>query len=353
VSFLETYPLDWTDPRLRELHGALAGSFYRAADIEQIVLGAGVPPAELAWDRPARTLWHDTIRVASDHELLRPLLDMATERTPAFGRRVNELLAPSPAISAEAPSSQPERLAPDDPRWKNFSAGGLERQIVEGDETLLDVCFLERGLERAAAVCRLTVSMDGVVFVATGFRIGLAHVLTNHHVLFDWDNNEAPALSVRAEFGYEIDLQGVLRTPVSVAGDVTTIKGERAHDFAVIAMGEAMPDYVPMLPLGSHRPLKVEDRVVIVQHPNGLPKKIALAHNLVRFVDGDLLQYWTDTEPGSSGSPVFNEAWEVVGLHHQWVDSPVDDGQAFRNQGRAITRVAERIDALGVALGEG
>jgi V8-like Glu-specific endopeptidase len=28
------------------------------------------------------------------------------------------------------------------------------------------------------------------------------------------------------------------------------------------------------------------------------------------------VQYTTDTLPGSSGSPVFNDNWEVVALHH-------------------------------------
>ena len=42
---------------------------------------------------------------------------------------------------------------------------------------------------------------------------------------------------------------------------------------------------------------------------------IGLSHNLVRHVDRDVLQYWTDTkEQSSSGAPVFNSRWEVVGL---------------------------------------
>jgi hypothetical protein len=45
----------------------------------------------------------------------------------------------------------------------------------------------------------------------------------------------------------------------------------------------------------------------------------------------DFLHYHTDTAPGSSGSPVFNDQWEVVGLHHSGV--PRRD-----EQGRILTR---------------
>ena len=55
-----------------------------------------------------------------------------------------------------------------------------------------------------------------------------------------------------------------------------------------------------------------EQRVVIIQHPGGGQKQIAIAHNLVTYFDDNSVQYLTDTMPGSSGSPVFNEAWEVI-----------------------------------------
>ena len=34
------------------------------------------------------------------------------------------------------------------------------------------------------------------------------------------------------------------------------------------------------------------------------------------------MHYSADTEPGSSGSPVFNDQWEVVALHHASVRAP-------------------------------
>jgi len=71
-------------------------------------------------------------------------------------------------------------------------------------------------------------------------------------------------------------------------------------------------------------------------------------HNVVRHVDDDVIQYWTDTEPGSSGSPVFNERWQLIALHHRWVETGTPGAREYRNQGRRISRVAAGLSAAGL-----
>lgn len=343
------HPLDWTSPQLQELFAALTTAFYRSRDIEEIVVAADVPPGDVALDGAARNVWFSAISVAAGHNKLPALVDTAGRRLPAVRLRIDEILAAQPVLAAPVPADQPDVLTQDDPRWKGFGGDGHERQIVEGDETMLDVSFLERGVQRAGAVCRLKVGMaSGRQYWGTAFRVGPSLLLTNHHVLHDWKNADAPAVSVSAAFGFQADLDGRVPEVVEFEPDVSTIAGERAHDWAVISTPDPTAADVPILPLGTPAPVNIDDRVLIIQHPRGLPKKIALAHNLVRHVDDDVIQYWTDTDPGSSGSPVFNEAWEVVALHHRWVDSPGRDGFAYRNQGRNIVRVAQRLSALGV-----
>ena len=66
--------------------------------------------------------------------------------------------------------------------------------------------------------------------------------------------------------------------------------------------------------------------------------------NVVAFVGANRVQYLTDTEPGSSGSPVFDKEWNVVALHHSggWVSEPgaVDPNRQFyRNEGILIDAV--------------
>ncbi len=55
---------------------------------------------------------------------------------------------------------------------------------------------------------------------------------------------------------------------------------------------------------------------MIIQHPFGSYKQFAMQNNFVSHYDSPWLRYTTSTEAGSSGSPVFNEEFDVVAIHH-------------------------------------
>ena len=61
---------------------------------------------------------------------------------------------------------------------------------------------------------------------------------------------------------------------------------------------------------------------------------------------------YTSTEAGSSGSPVFNEDFEVVGLHHSWTElAEPDPGlRYFRNQGSSMIAVLDALKAAAPML---
>ncbi len=97
------------------------------------------------------------------------------------------------------------------------------------------------------------------------------------------------------------------------------------------------------------KPVVVErdQRVNIIQHPGGGPKKISLQNNFVAYADRSVIQYYTSTEPGSSGSPVFNDDFEVVAIHHSGGDleEPGTGRRYLRNAGTTMIAVLEDLRA--------
>ena len=84
----------------------------------------------------------------------------------------------------------------------------------------------------------------------------------------------------------------------------------------------------------------VGDFVTIIQHPGGEKKQVALRENRIVDILESFLHYQTDTEPGSSGSPVFNDQWEIVALHHAGVPAPdYDELGGFINEGVRVSRL--------------
>jgi V8-like Glu-specific endopeptidase len=340
--YLDSLPFDWSQPAARELSDFLADTYYREEPVIPMAQQAGVRLASIGWGRPMSLVWHDLLEKARNQDRLRALLgQIEASADTAVALRLQELVQTAPVLEAPRP------LSPD--TWKHFSApDGKERQIFK-TYTLLDVAFLRRGVELAPAVARLLVTMaGGQQYHGTAFRIGSDTLLTNHHVLFDGTAAQAPASGVEAWFGYERDYAGraLAHTVVTCVPD--TIMGSKDDDWAVIRAATAMPDEAPVIGLSEAGPVAVGDRVCIIQHPSGGVKKIGMHHNVVRHVDDDVVQYWTDTEAGSSGSPVFDERWNLVALHHRWVESKVGEAREYRNQGIRIQRVVDGLVAAGV-----
>ena len=116
-------------------------------------------------------------------------------------------------------------------------------------------------------------------------------------------------------------------------------------DFTLVAIEEVSADgtkssdfgFLPLLPQKGK--VLLGEYVSIIQHPSGAPKAIALRENKITDIFDDYIHYSTDTQPGSSGSPVFNDQWIVVGLHHAGVPDPNDNTKYISNEGIRISSI--------------
>ncbi len=197
----------------------------------------------------------------------------------------------------------------------------VQERII-GENTLRPLYYLRRALFAADAVVR--VDQHGVA-KGTGFLLAPNLMATNNHVIAD----EAAARNSQAVFFDEVADQREpapgRRQPVPV--EVAALLYTNALlDISLVRLNPATaPALTHYLPLRRSARLKPRDRVVIIQHPGGLPKQISLQNNLVAYADERIVQYYTSTKAGSSGSPVLDEEFAVAAIHHGWVHNAAWD----------------------------
>lgn len=93
--------------------------------------------------------------------------------------------------------------------------------------------------------------------------------------------------------------------------------------------------------------MRRDDRVAIIQHPGGHLKKISMQNNFIAYADANVVQYTTSTLPGSSGSPVFDDEFKVVAIHHSggMLVEPGTQQRYLRNAGTSMIAVLKDMQA--------
>ena len=221
---------------------------------------------------------------------------------------------------------------------------GLAFERVFGENDLFPISYFEAGLIAAKPVCRIEVRdrIGRILGHGTGFLVSSKLLLTNNHVL----ENEDSALFSVAQFNYEMDLDQKERPIKSFRFKPNTLFiTDQKLDFTLVAIEEISADgtkssdfgFLPLLPQKGK--VLLGEYVSIIQHPSGAPKAVALRENKITDIIDDYIHYSTDTQPGSSGSPVFNDQWIVVGLHHAGVPDPNDNTKYISNEGTRISSI--------------
>jgi endonuclease G, mitochondrial len=247
----------------------------------------------------------------------------------------------------------------------------LER-ILKGND-LSDISYLEQGLAAGRPVCRIVLRRNGsLVGYGTGFLVAPGVLMTNEHVFED----PSCVRESIAQFRYERDVHGLEVASVDFGFRLAPAPIiSKELDFAIVQVeprslrGEALEQFAWLRLDPTPGKAFVGEYLTIIQHPKGERKQICVRENkLLKYADKDpYVWYETDTVSGSSGSPVFNNSWDVVALHHSsvpetkrvggkdvwltrdgkvWTADMGEDEIAWKaNEGIRVSRIVEHLSA--------
>ena len=232
------------------------------------------------------------------------------------------------------------------------SSKRLER--VFGTDRYQPLGWLKTGLKRCEAI--------GAVETVTGKRIGTGFLvkasdffpdrdqsellfLTNAHVISPVDQpfpGAIPAEAAQVVFeamNKRYDVADIVwsSSPFDLDASFLSLDGIENHS-----------ELCPLTPAPEAFDLSKKPRVYVIGYPLGGPLSISLQDSHWIDIVDPFLHYRTPTEPGSSGSPVFDDQyWTVIGLHHAGEKDPrfKRDESDEANEAIAITAIQQRTRA--------
>lgn len=326
-------PAGWRRDALIDLRELLARLYPTERDARRVAADAGLNTGLIALEGTSIiNTWFAILQHADNQGKVESVVEVARRDDPD-----NE------ALKNAQDGAPPKTIAGPEPTdWRSTRNPAQLEKILGRASTLVPVSFLEVGLEKARCVAKVRLP-DGSS--GSGFLTQDDILITNHHVLPDSATSGAATVlfnyqQTLAGLSAEIDERTLLPDSFFRTSDVDDWTAVRVAGHPGRQWGE-----LRLAPAS----IGAGTRVNIVQHPAGQHKQISLLFNLVAYVGRNRVQYLTDTEPGSSGSPVFDEKWNVVALHHSggWLTEPGStdpDATFYRNEGILIDVI---IDGIG------
>jgi V8-like Glu-specific endopeptidase len=208
--------------------------------------------------------------------------------------------------------------------------GNVVLEKVFGDESFKSYKWYMTGAARCLAVARI--GLDATKGFGTGFLLkGYAlHeslgeelvLITNAHVVSDnpveksLRSHEAVIIFEPLNRDEEFKVGEIFWSSPSTELDTTVIKF-RKDDHARL---KELTNNVKIYPVSEYLPAIEEEspaqRIYIIGHPAGGTLQLSFQDNILLDHENPKIHYRTPTVGGSSGSPVFNQQWDLIGLHH-------------------------------------
>lgn len=199
---------------------------------------------------------------------------------------------------------------------------------IIGSDDILSFSFIKNVLVASIPVCALFRRLQ-VEPIGTGFLIAPGLLLTNNHLI----KNMAEANLMEIKISFEEKIDGDDEIAYTFELDTNTFitsRNPQKLDYTVVGVKEtSMNNFQNLsnfsyLPLYSSIETKLGNYANIIHFPLKKRKQISFRNNKITEVDtgNGVLKYTTDTNGGSSGSPVFNDDWKVIALHFGYDKDP-------------------------------
>jgi endonuclease G, mitochondrial len=225
-----------------------------------------------------------------------------------------------------------------------------ERAIGRNDSVYSNFCELIILAKRK--VGRIVVK-DGIrqIGSATGFMVSDRLLLTNWHVFRGIEEVQQSEV----EFFYELDIFGRRTSPTSFRlAPQDFFFSLKDLDYCLVAVDPMdVSGKTELSTIGYHYldPTlgklgeEGKEKMNIIHHPGGDYQQLSIRDNTYVKILEKTIWYSSDTAQGSSGSPVFNDQWQVVALHHMGVPKRTADGKNYADKdGNPVLPVGKKID---------
>ncbi len=192
------------------------------------------------------------------------------------------------------------------------TTGALEAMVVKAHhlQTGQEVEGWERGMRDSQV--RVCLIRKGDEPSGTGFLVGPDRIITNSHVVAEG----AAAGDYNALFDYRGKDAAIGGFPRYKLVEELARSQPKEFDYAIYRLEKVPAGKRGYFKARAYQFNSIREPVSVLGHPQGKPQAFAFG---VVFDNNSFfgrVAYTANTSPGSSGSPVFTENWDLVAVHH-------------------------------------